>query len=149
MLEGVDDVVTIRLASSFSLPSSLALFFWSLTWWLTVVGGGFLSRLSDIHASFFFAICINDSNLSCRGAQMQVWIWRRAADCSVWLVLSGDTFVYFDHYFYNTQNRLIERQNYLLGKDESANIWASIGAKNPLVDAIKIFYSLVIFANIK
>lgn len=144
--------VRMMMWQSVSLPLSplpsraLPLESGSLTRWLTVAGGGYLSSLSDIRASIFWALCINDSNLSCSGAQMQVWIWRRAAYCSVWLLLSGATFMYFYHYFYNNMNRLIERQNYLRGKMRVPT--SELPCKNPLVETIEIFCSLVIFARI-
>lgn len=76
----------------------------------------FFKQLEWHPSFFFFSFCINKSNLSCSGAQMQVWIWRRATDCAVWLVLSWATFMNFYHYFHNRKNRLIERQNYWWGK---------------------------------
>lgn len=75
--------------SIFLLPSSLPDFFQSQgVWWddsQLLVGAFFLFLFKAAWMTqrvYFLALFINDSNLSCSGAQMQVLIWWWAEDCS-------------------------------------------------------------------
>ena len=108
---------------SVSLPyslqhSSFTILLQSLMRWLTVVGGGFqTSWVTSISKYIFFPLCIQQQSFLqlafISKPQMQVWKWRQAANCPVRLFLSGAIFPYLNHYFYNRQNRLIERQEYI------------------------------------